>query len=82
MNYILIPMINESELREAIFIQYDVEININDVFGLIDDYTEIYLDPTSYAMCDDDPEYVEFFLVLGYLNDIFPQYDSVIIRYD
>lgn len=82
MKYKLLPVINESDLRDAIFTQYDVEMEINDIFEMIDDYNIVYLDPASYGLTNDEPGYTELFVILGYLNDIFPQYDAVIIHCD
>ena len=80
MKYKLLPVINESDLREALFAQYDVEFNIYDYFWLENEYDVLFLDMASYGNCCDDEGYTEMMVILGYLNDIFPQYDAVIIR--
>lgn len=82
MKYKLLPVINESDLREALFAQYDVELNIYDYFWLENEYELFSLDMASYNWCENDIDYTEMMLILGYLNDIFPQYDAVIIHYD
>lgn len=82
MKYKLLPVINESDLREALFAQYDVEFNIYDYFWLENEYELLSLDMASYDWCENDIDYTEMMLILGYLNDIFPQYDAVIIHYD
>lgn len=82
MKYKMLPVISESELRDAIFAQYDVELEIWDILNLLDAYNLIYLDLASYGLIGDEPDYTEFLLVLGYLNDVFPQYDAVIVHYD
>ena len=48
MKYKMLPVINESDLREALFAQYDVELNIYDYFWLENEYDLLYLDMTSY----------------------------------
>lgn len=82
MKYKMLPIISESDLRDAIFAQYDVELEIWDILNLLDAYNLVYLDPASYGLTSDEPGHTEFLLVLGYLNDVFPQYDAVIVHYD
>ena len=82
MRYHAVPVILEYELCEAIFLQYDVEIDIRSLFGMrshrLDDILDIiYLDDRAEEKYIMDMPKVN--CVITYLRDVFGEYDYVLV---
>lgn len=82
MNYKLLPVIDESELSDALFQQYDVEIDIPALFDLTEAYSKVVVDVDYYCPSDwVEEDRVLLELVLNFLKDSFP-YEAVILYYE
>lgn len=82
MRYHTVPVILEHELREAIFHQYDVEIDIRSLFGMrshrLDDILDIvYLNGEAEERYLMDLPKVN--CVITYLRDVFGGYDYILV---
>lgn len=82
MNHHFAPVIYESDLRMALFQQYDVEFNLREMFDLIPMFKDvgniIYLNQDSV----EDMYYYDSTpvrCVITYLQDVFPNHDYVIV---
>ena len=82
MRYHTVPVILEHELCEAIFLQYDVEIDIRSLFGMrshrLDDILDIiYLNGEAEERYYMDLPKVN--CVITYLRDAFGGYDYILV---
>ena len=85
MNDSRIPVVYESDLRMALFQQYDVEFNLREMFNLVPLYKDvgniIYLNQDSV----EDMYYYDSApvrCVITFLQDVYNGYDYVIVLSD
>lgn len=78
MKYKILPIIEEFDLRSALFLQYDYEFDLIYLLDLGDEVVEVSLERSSYDI-EDETEAMQMDLVIGYLNDCFPAFGSVMI---
>ena len=85
MNDSRIPVVYESDLRMALFLQYDVEFNLREMFNLVPMYKDvgniIYLNQDSV----EDMYYYDSApvrCVITFLQDVYADYDYVIVLSD
>ena len=74
------PVINSNDLEEQIKAQYNLDLRIPEVLFPEDFMNDCFKEYAYKDTCEDEFCESEEMCVRQYLRDVFPQYDSIIVK--